>query len=262
MILGCDPSVSFSTVNNDELSVVTGYPGVKEIANFQRVFTPAHLNVWSKSFDIMDHTGMVKTRGDTAVGRGYHLLPREHAPPYQREIFPADLVKPDGVTETDSIEHPTLAAITQQTSKQKLEDEEVNVYTMQGSTKNPTFVAGRTFTINTDKTADHGTSVGMPQNQRFLLTQVSIAAFENTYGRHLVSDLQYILSSPVRWISSLFRDDARDQGAYIDPMSAMASGYLTQQLRLPDAAVGCDPDAGPGSKLLQRPARHRRASHG
>ena len=111
-----------------------------------------------------------------------------------------------------------------------MEDEEVNVYTMQGSTKNPTFVAGRTFTINTDKTADHGTSVGMPQNQRFLLTQVSIAAFENTYGRHLVSDLQYILSSPVRWISSLFRDDARDQGAYIDPMSAMASGYLTQQL--------------------------------
>jgi uncharacterized protein involved in type VI secretion and phage assembly len=225
MILGCNPK-RFNATNIDEMSVVTGNPGIKEIASFQRVFTPAHLNVWAKGFDIMDPTGMVTTRGDTEVGRGYNLLLREHAPPYQREIFPADLVRPDGVSEPDAITHPTPDAIVQQTSDQKMEDEEVNVYTVQGSTKNPTLVAGCTVTIAIDKTADNGTPVGMPENRQFLLTRVAIAAFENTYGHGFWGDLQYVLSSPVRWVWSLFRDDARDQGVYIDPMSAMASSYL------------------------------------
>ena len=81
----------------------------------------------------------------------------------------------------------------------KVQDEETNVFTVQGQCKNPTFVPGRTFQVVTEALIKSSTFAGTPSNNQYVISILSFAAYENTYGHNWYDDVVNWLDSPLRW---------------------------------------------------------------
>ena len=220
MILGDDPP-NFKDVMFGDMNVVSTPPGVKDISGFQRHFMPAHKHVWAGNYNLLNPAD--PPRGDVPVNPDYDLLPGSTDPtPYGREVFPGAPTAPDQI----SLGIRNTAAEMAQLAENQIENEEVNTFTVQGQCRQPTFFAGKTFGIVKDTTGAVTSSLGVPSHNEYLITQLSFAAVENTYGHHTHQDVLNWLDSPIRWIWGLFRQENNRQGVFLDPLAALASGGL------------------------------------
>ncbi len=154
------------------MDVVYGAPDVKEITGFQRTFQPPHKRVWVSDYNMVNPTDV--PRGKQDAKSIYDMMPGASDPtPFQRETFPAVMTDP-----------ADTSAVMIDQAKDRIEDEEGNTFSVQGQSKNPTFIAGGLFHIAHDKTKALNTSDtrGHPAGDKYLITQLSFAAFDNSYG--------------------------------------------------------------------------------
>ena len=230
MILGDSPP-TFKDVMFGDMNVVTTPPRVKDISNFQRHFTPAHKHVWAGNYNMLDPAD--PPRGDVSVNSHYNVLPGpgDTVPtPYGREIFPGAPTVPDKKV-TDGPETVTDRILNgpaemEQLAENQIENEEVNTFTVQGQCKHPGFIAGKRFGIVKDETGATMSGLGVPSQNKYLITQLSFAAVENIYGHHFHQDVLNWIDSPIRWIYGLFREQNNRQRLFRDPLAALASGGL------------------------------------
>jgi uncharacterized protein involved in type VI secretion and phage assembly len=231
MTLGTDRMVMFdpktfsaALCSQPAMSVVPVVPSETEIAGFEQVFMPARKRAWVGDFNMINPKQT--PRGSAWVGRSYNMIdpPQIRNPytagPFEREVFPAYLSDPENSDDKMAGQ-----------AKDRIEDEENNVFTVTGQCRNTTFVAGHTFLLM--QKARGVMAVGVPATDTYLVTQISISAFENAYGRNIGQDLVNWLDSPIRWLVSLFRTDALKQGAFFDPMSVLASNGLNNWSQAP-----------------------------
>jgi uncharacterized protein involved in type VI secretion and phage assembly len=154
---------------HDQMKVVL-YDAKKDaIAAFSRAYTPAHHHVWCADFNESDPTQPPvepKGGGDRDVSAQFDLMPNE---PKTVSRFSVEQFPNNGDAET------------------AMRLEESGVYVGQGQTENRTFLAGRTFQIIKDETGAAGT------DKNFLITTLSFAAYENSYGHSTGWDLLNLL---------------------------------------------------------------------
>jgi uncharacterized protein involved in type VI secretion and phage assembly len=215
MVLGRSFAM-FQQCANPQMDVVYTGPDVTEIAGFQRAYAPARKSIWASDFNWLNPTQV--SRGTAANDPGYDLLPGEELTPYERDVFPAPFTKTGSSRMTDQ-------------AKSRMQDEENNVFQVQGQTKNPTFMAGLLFHIDHDKTKAApqagGPNAGLPAGGNYLITQMTFSAFETGYGHDAVQDGANFLLSPVRWFFSLFRDKGNTSQPYMDATSSLAGSALS-----------------------------------
>jgi len=220
MILAADPASPINCAFPD-MEIVYKAPDAKAIEDatgitaFQRCFVPAHKNVYVSDFNMVNPTDT--PRGNAPVDPTYDMLPEESNPTgFEREVFPALLSNPNN----------TGKVMTSQAGD-RIQDEENNVFSVQGLSKNPSLMAARKFHVVKDNSGADLLSVGIPDGGDYLITQMSFAAYENTYGHTVGSDIVNWLDSPLRWIYSIFKPENKSQALYFDATTAMASGGLS-----------------------------------
>jgi uncharacterized protein involved in type VI secretion and phage assembly len=231
MVLNSETMVMFdpdafrpAACHEPNMDVVPVVPATHEIAGFEQIFVPSRKHAWVSDFNMVDPTAT--PRGDYTVQRTYNLVDppavtKADAPgPFEREVFPAYLCDPENSTESMAKQ-----------AQDRIEDEETNVFTVQGQCRNPAFMAGQTFHLNQKARGVMG--VGVPAQDNYLVTQLSVSAFENAYGHNFVPDLVNWLDSPIRWLVSLFRSENNQVGAFFDPMSVLASNGLSNWSQAP-----------------------------
>ena len=187
--------------------------------------------MWAGNYNMLDPAD--PPRGDVSVNSHYNVLPGpgDTVPtPYGREIFPGAPTVPDKKV-TDGPETVTDRILNgpaemEQLAENQIENEEVNTFTVQGQCKHPGFIAGKRFGIVKDETGATMSGLGVPSQNQYLITQLSFAAVENTYGHHFHQDVLNWIDSPIRWIYGLFREQNNRQGLFRDPLAALASGGL------------------------------------
>lgn len=220
MILGDDPPM-FKDVMFGDMNVVTTPPGVKDISGFQRHYMPSHKRVWAGNYNMVNPAD--PPRGTVPVTPDYDMLPGDSdSTPYGREIFPGAPTAPEQVS--NGIRNTPDEM--KQLAKNQIENEEVDAFTVQGQCKNPSFIAAKMFGVVKDDSGATYSDFGVPPRNDYLITQLSFAAVENTYGRHTHQDVLNWLDSPIRWIWGLFRQQNNKQGMFLDPLAALASGGL------------------------------------
>jgi uncharacterized protein involved in type VI secretion and phage assembly len=234
MLLG-NSVASFSDCFYSEMDIVYGAPDVKEITGFQRTFLPPHKRVWVSDYNMVNPTDV--PRGKQEAKSIYDMMPGAADPtPFQRESFPAVMTDP-----VDS------SAVMADQAKDRIEDEEGNTFNIQGQSKNPTFIAGGLFHIAHDKTKASNTSDtrGHPAGDKYLITQLSFAAYDNSYGHTWNQEIVNWLDSPLRWVWGLFRKESTQSGNYMDPMGALATGGLANWVQN-QAVTNTTPPPPPG----------------
>jgi uncharacterized protein involved in type VI secretion and phage assembly len=215
MVLGRSFAM-FQQCANAEMDVVFTQPNVTEIAGFQRSYAPARKTIWASDFNWLNPTDI--PRGFATNDPGYDLLPGMAAYPYEREVFPAPFTKTAASRLTDQ-------------AKSRMQDEENGVFQVQGQTKNPTFMAGLKFHIASDKTkaapVPGGPDAGLPAGGHYLITKMTISAFESGYGNTADQDVVNFLDSPVRWFWGLFRSKDDPVKPYMDATGSLANGMMS-----------------------------------
>jgi uncharacterized protein involved in type VI secretion and phage assembly len=212
MVLGKDPT-TFAQSKLHDMNIVYSAPELVEISGFQRSFAPAHKKIWVSNFNPVNPTDV--PRGNSSPKDPYEIWPTTGPDRIQRDVFPAPFDNPKNNQEA-----------MEELAESKVEDEENNVFTVQGQCKNPTLVAGRTFHVAQDKTSAHSDAVGTPTSNNYMITTLSFAAYENAYGHYWGHDVANFLLSPFRWIWGQFRKKNLTQGLFLDSTAALASGGL------------------------------------
>ena len=213
MILGRDPA-NFTKSKLNDMNVVFTAPELQDISGFQRSFAPAHKKIWVSNFNQVKPTDV--PLGSSGPKDPYDIWPGTAPYRVQRDVFPAPFDNP----------RANADAMNEQ-AESKVEDEENNVFMVQGQCKNPTLVAGRTFHVAADRTSAHFDPVGTPGSNDYIITTLSFAAYENAYGHYVKHDVANFLLSPFRWIWGQFRKKSLTQGLFLDSTAALASGGLT-----------------------------------
>jgi uncharacterized protein involved in type VI secretion and phage assembly len=205
MVLGTDPGIPGPCAQSDMIVTWEALQPTEadKITSWQRTFVPARNFVAVSDYNMLDPTtpltGSSYLAGDNHpapdtepnMGAFYNLV-GDAEPAFQREIFP-------GLQRTPSNEDMKGQA------DDRLQDEEGNVFGVQGQTKNSTFMAGRTFHITRSLASAAGESqLGVPNGHKYLITQMSFSAFENAYEHYWEDDIGNFIDSPIRWIRSWF----------------------------------------------------------
>ena len=220
MILGSDPASPINCAFPNMEIVYKGQDAravsdAKGITAFQRCFMPAHKRVYVSDFNMLDPTAT--PRGDAPVDPAYDLLPHEGDPTgFEREVFPALLSNPNNTAKVMSGQ-----------AGDRIQDEEDNVFTVQGVSKNPSLMAGRKFHVTKDNSGADLLNVGVPNGGDYLITQMSFSAYENTYGHTVGWDILNWFDSPFRWVYSIFKPENKTSALYLDATTAIASGGLS-----------------------------------
>jgi uncharacterized protein involved in type VI secretion and phage assembly len=228
MVLGTDPGMPTPCVQSDMIVTWDALaPGeANKITGFQRTFVPARKFIAVSDFNLVDPTHPLtgsawmgwdpdpEPGAEPNLSGVYDLLPNAE-PAFQREIFPGLQRQPSNKDMGDQ-------------AGDRLQDEEGNVFGVQGQSKNSTFVAGRTFHVAGNDAATSGEStLGVPRGDAYLITQMSFSAFENAYEHDLGDDIVNWFDSPVRWVLSLFDTVNKEQYLYLDATTSMASAGLS-----------------------------------
>jgi uncharacterized protein involved in type VI secretion and phage assembly len=228
MILGTDPASPINCMfpNMEIVYRGTDAKAIEDatgITAFQRCFVPARKRVYVSDFNVLDPTST--PRGDAPLAPAYDLLPSGGATStgFEREVFPALLSNPNN-TAVDPETHKNV--MTGQ-AEDRIQDEETNVFSVQGVSKNPSLMAGRRFHVVKDNSGADLLSVGIPDGGDYLVTQISFSAYENTYGHTVASDIANWFDSPFRWIYNIFKPENKSNALYVDASAAMASGGLS-----------------------------------
>jgi uncharacterized protein involved in type VI secretion and phage assembly len=211
----------FDRCREYEMNVVYTAPEIHDISGFQRGFAPAHKKVWVSNFNPLNPTSV--PRGDKSPEGLYEIWPNTDPKDprrMEREVFPAPFDDP-------KMNEKAMGEL----ADSKVQDEETNVFTVQGQCKNPTFVPGRTFQVVTEALIKSSTFAGTPSNNQYVISMLSFAAYENTYGHNWYDDVLNWLDSPLRWFWGLFRKKALTEGFYLDATAALAAGGLSNALQ-------------------------------
>ena len=215
MVLGTSQG-PFYSAKTFEMDVVYTGPKVTEIAGFQRFYTPAHTSVLARDFNMLNPTSV--PFGTANVDDGYVLLPNEGKYTFEREVFPSAFTK-------------TTATRMNDQAQSRMQDDEPNVFMVQGQTKNPTFMAGRLFHIERDETKANVLASfpdeGVPANGHYLIAKLTFSAFEHAIGHSAGQDVTNFLLSPVRWLAGLFRDHDDPGRPYMDATSTLAGNTMS-----------------------------------
>ena len=142
---------------------------------------------------------------------------------FEREIFPALVTNPNNT----AVDPETHESVMTGQAGDRMQDEESTIFPAMGVTKKASLMAGRKFRIVKDDAEIDILSVGIPNGPEYLITQISFAAYENTYGHTVGSDILNWFDSPIRWIYSIFKPENKSQALYFDATNALASGGLS-----------------------------------
>jgi hypothetical protein len=135
-----------------DMDIVYSAPEIMDISGFQRSFVPANKRTSVSDFNMLHPT--IIPRGSQEVHPKYDLMPEVSGTSYQREFFPATFDDPNNTSKRMGDD-----------ANDRMEDEEVDVFIVQGQCKNPTFLAGQYFHVAHDKTKTNSSNdVGTPSS--------------------------------------------------------------------------------------------------
>jgi type VI secretion system secreted protein VgrG len=159
------------------------------IAAFTRSYRTSERDVSIGNYNPISPTKPL--HAEKTIARAYDIIFQREGPPREsvlrREEFPAPADKDPDAMDVKNKNPNDPAADENRFVKDYAEEairlEELDVFKVSGMVKNSNFVAGRTFQIDKDETLGHF------DQREFMLTQVRINAYENSYMSSTLEDV-------------------------------------------------------------------------
>jgi uncharacterized protein involved in type VI secretion and phage assembly len=186
----------------------------KTIANFNRSYRSSQRAVSIGNFNPISPTDPL--HAEKTIAPSHDVLRQADtssaaASLLRREEFPAPVEIDPDAKKPDQF----VTAYADETIRQ----EELDVFSVSGMVKNPSFVAGRTFLVEHDET------LGQFDQRTFQLTMVKISAFENSYMNNIgLDDILLGLGLDVLNAATFNIGKSVDSDKLVDSTAAMVGG--------------------------------------
>ncbi len=174
----CD--VNTHTIDDNNASFSNADPKQATISNFRRMYSPVTQNSWFGNFNILNPVRPILKSEKFADSYNVLVANPSVSGFFQSEQFPGPFENDPGAEEGSAASGQGDRNI-QDYADSRMQEQRVLASKITGATINPSVKPGRTITITSDQN-----SQGEPGD--YLVTNVTIAAFENSYQTTSTTD--------------------------------------------------------------------------